>query len=109
MKSSATMCKLARAIATMEEPTRTANIIGYSASVKEIRTLYIRNGFQNIDDILLRHIKQWGLAGMAFKINERIYFYLDEQDWSDRDSFDRLIKTADSAGMPDLTIIGFMS
>lgn len=101
------MCELARAIAMAKGPKAIGPLLGYSVTTEELKKLYSRNGFQNLDLVTLNHIEIWIYADMAFRHNENIFFYLNRNDLGSRSAYEKLeeLKAQDKTG---LTVVGWM-
>lgn len=103
MKNSATMCRLARAKAITEEPKKLGPVYGYSVSVADLRKIYTRNGFSNLDAVVTSHIKGWENAEMAIRARDRVYFFLDTTVYEEKKAYDRLMELSES--MPEGVIV----
>lgn len=101
------MCRLARAIAITREPMEIGPVVGYAIPRKELKKLYSRNGFQNLELIVTRHVEQWIAAEMVFEIRENIFFYLDPDDVGDRNARNELVLKY-SEDERNLTLMGYM-
>lgn len=100
------MCRLARAKAITKGPIEVGPVAGYAIQASELKKIYIRNGFQN-PEIAHKHVDQWQIAQMAFRIRENIFFYLDAENFEEREAYDELIRqyTDDER---DMKILGYM-
>lgn len=76
------MCKLARAMAIEREPRKVGPLTGYSVTINELKKIYIRNGFQNME-VMKSHIDKWVAAEMAIRALDNVFFYLDIQDFDE--------------------------
>lgn len=110
MKSHATMCDLARMMAIRNGPSRMGPVFGYSVSKIEIKVLYARNGFQNIDAVVTAHINRWRDGKLAREIRGRVFFYLNRSLIDDDDAYWKLLDYVKEEHLTEdeCEIFGFM-
>lgn len=86
MKNSSTMLAEARSIAISKGVRSFRKFAGYAITIKELKTLYLRNGFNLSRNTMQNHINIWTELGevKGFKAGEEgdmVYFmYLDCED-----------------------------
>lgn len=78
-------------------------LLGYSVSLGDMRTLYTRNGFANLDKVIKDHIDGWVAADMAIRALDNVFFYLDAANYDEHQAIKKL-ETMDKD--PNVEIVG---
>lgn len=96
-------------MAIEEGPKAIGPMYGYGLTTKDLKKIYIRNGFEHLE-IINRHVTKWTTAGMAYRILDSVVFFLDVKDMDDAEAYRRLKEHAQKSGCTDDDrIVGWMS